>query len=104
MSELEVVEGERVQHPDDIVVRTVTFANVTSGTVANPTATVRDLNSDKDVTATVMPGGSHSVSSPVVTLKPLKLLVDRHLYRVEVKAADGTNTFVSIHFVKCVRK
>ncbi len=104
MSEIEVQEGLRFQHPDEIIVRTVTFANVTSGTVVSPVVLVFDEHdNDKDVTTTVMPTNSPSVVSPIVTLSELKLLVERHTYRVEVLADDGTNTFVSIHRVRCQR-
>ncbi len=105
MSELEVQEGLRFQHPDESLVRTVTFASVTSGTVVSPVVLVYDENTgpDSDVTSTVMPTNSPSVASPIVTLSALTALSEGHTYRVEVKAGDGTNTFVSIHRVRCQR-
>ena len=44
-----------------------------------------------DVTNTVMPTNSPTVSGDVITLSPLKLLTDSHKYRVEVKFTCSGN-------------
>jgi len=46
-----------------------------------------------DVTSTVMPTNSPSVSGDVITLSPLKLLTVDHKYRVEIKFTCSGNTF-----------
>jgi len=57
---------------------------------------VTDAESTDDwdnVTSTVMPVNSPSAAGDVITLSPLKLLTDGHIYRVEVRFTCGSNTF-----------
>jgi len=46
-----------------------------------------------NVTATVMPVNSPSVVGDVITLSPLKLLTDGHIYRLEIRFTCGGNVF-----------
>lgn len=46
-----------------------------------------------NVTSTVMPVNSPSVAGDVITLSPLKLLTDAHIYRIEIKFTSAGNTF-----------
>lgn len=99
---LEVAEGVRYQTSDETRVYTITTTNL----VSSPTSTsvvVYDESVDEDVTTTVMPAGSHSEASDVITLKPLKSLTKGHSYRIEVKFTVGSNIFERFIRVKCVR-
>jgi len=44
-----------------------------------------------DATATVMPVNSPSAVGDVITLSPLKLLTDGHIYRIEINFTCGAN-------------
>lgn len=102
MSVLEVQEGVRIQHTDEIIVRTVDFDPATTeSSVSSPVVKVIDESDGSDVTSTVMPTNSPSVSTLVVTLSELKLLTADRIYRVEVKVVAGSNTIVSTHRVEC---
>ena len=46
-----------------------------------------------NVTSTVMPVNSPSAVGDVITLSPLKLLTDGHIYRIEINFKCGANTF-----------
>jgi hypothetical protein len=75
----EVVEGIQYQGVDEEITYDIDTAN---WDVANNYA---------DVTATVMPAGSPSVSSDTITLPELKsLTMDKH-YRIEVKFTISGN-------------
>jgi hypothetical protein len=81
----EVVEGIKVQGEDEIIVYTIDVTNW-GDSPTSPTVVVKDMNdSMADVTSTVMPTGSPSVNSNVITLPALKLLTADRRYRVEVK-------------------
>lgn len=62
-------------------------------TPTGPTVKVYDESNGKaDVTATVMPAGSASVSSDIIICPPLTALTEGHVYRVEVKfTGPGSN-------------
>lgn len=54
---------------------------------------VYDKADNSDVTGTVMPTNSPSVSGDVITLSPLKSLTTGHSYRIEIKFVCSGNTF-----------
>lgn len=82
-----------VESPVNIVEgSTVTFACTYWGAVTSPTAKVYRRNAD--VTATVMPSGSHSASGSVATLKPLTALVGDANYVISVTGTVGGDVFV----------
>ena len=99
---LEVQEGTRYQSDDENIVYTITTTNrVTSP--SSPTAVVYDVGTDTDVSSTVMPSGSHSVSGDIITLKGLTALTAGHTYRVEVKYTAGSSTYENYFIVKCLK-
>jgi len=99
---LEVKEGTQYQSAGETLVFTITTTNWAS-TPTSPTAVVYDeSNLDTDVTTTVMPSGSHSVATDVITLKPLTALTVDHTYRVEVKFVIGSNTWECFFKVICL--
>ena len=93
MSILECAEGLRYQTSDETRAYSITTTNLVSSPTS-PTAVVYDetLNGT-DVTSTVMPSGTHTVSGDVITLKPLTALTKKHTYRIEVKWTVGSNIF-----------
>lgn len=52
-----------------------------------------------DVTTTVMPVNSPSVVGNVITLSPLKLLTDGHIYRIEIRFTCSGNQFETYGFI-----
>lgn len=87
------MEGRQLQGVDETVVYTLTTTNWGSSP-ASVSVKVFDVTADfADVTSTLMPTGSPSVSGDVITLPALKLLTETHLYRVEVKFTCSGNIF-----------
>ena len=86
-SPIEMVEGE-----------TITYSIEWLGTssLSSPTATVK-FNS-QDVTSTVMPSGSHSVSSNIQTLKPITAATAhvRGSYIVTIQCTVDGNTEIRL--------
>jgi hypothetical protein len=87
----EVVEGIQYQGVDEEITYDIDTANW-GGSPSSVTVVVKDVaNNYADVTATVMPAGSPSVSSDTITLPELKsLTMDKH-YRIEVKFTISGN-------------
>lgn len=85
MSTREVKQSPLSQGVDEeIVYRLTTTAWGSSPT--DPSVEVKDLHDGgSDVTSTVMPTGSPSVSGDAITLPELKSLTKNTQYRVEVK-------------------
>lgn len=87
------VEGRKLQGVEESIPYTVTTTEWGSSP-SSVSVKVFDVTADfADVTATVMPTGSPSVSGDVITLPALKLLTETHLYRVEVKFTCSGNIF-----------
>lgn len=88
----ELTGSPRVQGVDEEIVHEVVTPTGTAPTTVS--VVVKDTtDSSADVTATVMPSGSASVSTDTITLPVLKLLEAGHWYRVEVKFTSGANVF-----------
>lgn len=85
----EVVQGSQSQGEDEQIVYTIDTANW-GGTPTSPAVVVKKSDGT-DVTATVMPTNSPSVSDDVITLSTLKLLTAGIVYRVEIKFTSGGN-------------
>ena len=94
----DILEGEQVQGTTEEVTYTLTFPS-TWGTPTSPSATVYSINETTgaltNVTATVMPTGSASVSGQIVTLPEMKSLTADVLYRVVISVTSGTNVFTA---------
>ena len=80
---------------------TVTFTCTYWGAVTSPSAKV--YRNGTEVTSTVMPSGSTSVSGSVATLKPLTALVGGARYVVAVTGTVGGDIFVKKVEVICGR-
>ena len=93
----EVVQGSQSQGVDEQIVYTIDTANW-GGTPTSPAVVVKDRDGT-DVTSTVMPTNSPSVSDDVITLSTLKLLTDGVVYRVEVKFTSGGNIMECYFYV-----
>ena len=90
MSIREIYQGLQEQGSSEVITYTLTTTNWGSDPI-NPVATVYLLKLDgsneaidEDVTATVMPSGSATVSGDVITWKPLQLLTKGRKYRLEM--------------------
>jgi len=97
---LEVTEGVQYQTSDDILTYTITTTN-TASSPSSATAKAYDESVDKDVTSTVFPTNSPSVSGDVITLSPLRALTTDHSYRIEVTFVVGADTYKRYFRVKC---
>lgn len=69
--------------------------------VSVTSVTVTDQYTGTDVTATVMPTGTASVASGVITLPTLKALTLNHRYRIAVLYSDGVNKLEPLIDVLC---
>ncbi len=92
--EREVVESPMSQGVDEIIAYTLTTTQWGS-TPSSPVVNVYDITAGAftDVTSTVMPTNSPSVSGDIITLSVLKLLTVNKQYRVEIKFVASGNTF-----------
>ena len=86
------------QYPSE----TYTYVITVEGTNAPTSPTVVVYKNGTDVTATVMPTGSHTVSGQNITLKPLTLLTAGSDYAVIVNATIAGNTESRKLIVQCV--
>jgi len=62
-----------------------------------------ETDAGADVTATVMPAGTASISGGNITLPLLQDLTAEHLYRVEAQYSDGTSILEPYFLVKAYR-
>jgi hypothetical protein len=79
----EISEGLQYQGEDEEIAYTLDVSNV--GSSPGSVSVVVKNNRGEDVTSTVMPTNSPSVTGNVITLSELKNLVAGLEYRVEVK-------------------
>lgn len=85
-----IIEDVQKQGVDEEIVYTITTTPWGSSPTS-PSAVVKDLSDDSDVTSTVMPAGSASAAGDVITLPVLKALTDGSRYRVEIKFSVSGN-------------
>jgi hypothetical protein len=84
----EIAEGRQEQGVDEEITYTLTVPATWGTPTGTPTVKAFSYSSAgayTDVTSTVMPVGSGSIASQVITLPELKLLTEGVMYRVEVK-------------------
>lgn len=83
----EIKEGRQEQGIEEEVTYTLTVPTTWGTPSGTPTVKVFSYidRTYTDVTSTVMPTGSASIASQVITLPELKLLTEGVTYRVEVK-------------------
>lgn len=90
----DIVQGSR-----EIIPYYVNIFNL--GTPSNPTGSVLRLSDNVDITNTVMPAGSTTVSGTTIILKPISGLSPRERYRVNVLYEIGSNRFDNYFFIRC---
>lgn len=88
----EVIESPLEQGVDEEVPYRFDFAPCGIVTAAVVAVVVTDVTgiAPEDVTAIVMPSGSHTPSGATITCKPLKLLTAGRRYKLECRASDGS--------------
>lgn len=94
----EVIEGLQTQGPNEEIFYRLT---VEPAAVSVVSVTVRDNTTGLDVTSTVMPSGSATVSDGAIILPALKALTDGHLYEVAPLYSDGQSKIEPIIRVLC---
>ena len=104
MTNRQIKESPVTQGEDEIITYTLTTtpwgSSPTSINVVVYDVTGADETADwLNVTSTVMPTNSPTVLGDVITLSPLKLLTDGHVYRMEIRFTCGSNTFETYGFV-----
>lgn len=97
----EVIEGQQPQGKDEAIAYHLLCdppaVTVTAVKVYDET------NASEDVTSTVMPAGDATADGGNIILPLLQSLTADHMYRVEVKYSDGTNTLEPYLLVKAER-
>ena len=101
-STLEVLESLQYQGVDEIIAYSITTTKWVSSPTS-PTVVAYDESTMADVTTTVFPVNSPSVSGDVISLSVLKSLTKGHTYRIEVKFVVGTSTYECHFRVKAVK-
>jgi len=83
----EIKESLREQGTEEEITYTLTVPTTWGTPTGTPTVAVYSYDGAAytDVTSTVVPAGSASIASQVITLPEIKLLTVDTLYRVEVK-------------------
>lgn len=103
-TKFQVLEGFQYQSPDEQLAYNVTTTPFGS-TPTNEAVKAYDEHDASDVTTTVYPTNSPSVSGDVITLSLLKALTAGHSYRIDVKFTDSNSNIWELYFiVKCVNK
>ena len=97
----QVIEGVQTQGVDEVIVYSITATPAPDA--VTHVKVYDESQAYLDVTATVMPSGAASIDDAVITLPALKLLTERHLYRVEVLYTSGGNTLEPYFFVRAER-
>lgn len=103
MSRLAVLEGIQTQGEgtDDARAWIIDVSNQTTDPTSPTVPRVIDLSTGKDVSSTVMPSGSASVSGNYITLPLLTALTPEHTYKVYVSWTDGSETKSTVFYVFC---
>lgn len=99
---LECVESPKYMSTDERIAFKITTTNVISSPTS-PSAKAYDESVGEDVTSTVYPSNSATVSGDVITLDLLRALTLNHSYRIEVKWTVGSNIYECFFIVKCIR-
>ena len=90
------VQESPVSQGEDEIISYILDTTPWGGTPSAITIVVFDItNADEtsdwvDVTSTVMPVNNPTVSGNNITISPLKLLTDAHIYRMEMKFTTPT--------------
>ena len=101
MATREILEGIQLQGEDEAIAYQVLCDPPAVSVVA--VKVYDNTASGADVTAIVMPAGTASVAAGNITLPLLQNLTVEHLYRVDVRYSDGTNTLEPYFYVRAER-
>jgi hypothetical protein len=94
--------SEVYQTPNERVIYTIDTTNW-GGTPTSPSAKAYDEgNSDTDVTTTLFPTNSPSVSSDDIALSLLRAMTVAHTYRIETAFTNGYGTQECIFKANCI--
>jgi len=97
---LAIQQGIQTQSPRESIAYTVTTTNWASSPTS-PVVTAYTEDPWEDVTSTVYPTNSPSVSGDVITLSVLTALTLGMTYRIYVQFTVTTNTYETFFRVKC---
>ena len=103
MSIILVAEGTRYQTPAGRVPYSITTTNLISSPTS-PVVTAYDESVGLDVTSTVFPTNSPSVSGDKISLSLLRDLTVDHSYRIDVKFTVSSTIYRRSFIVKCIDK
>jgi hypothetical protein len=98
MASREVAEGRQHQGEDEIITYKIDITQWDSSPTT-PQVVVKRVSDNANVTSTVMPTGSASVSGNIITLPAVRNLVNGETYRIEVKFTASGNTYETYFFI-----
>lgn len=101
MAILEVSQGELTQSADESLTYTISTTNWASSPTSPSVQAYDESANNADVTSTVFPTNSPSVSNDIITLSPLKSLIKGKQYRIEVKFTVSPNIYECYFRVTC---
>lgn len=101
MATREVLEGQQPQGEDEAIAYQV-LCDPAAVSVLAVTA-YDETDGGEDVSADVLAAGDATVSGGNIILPLLQNLAAGHLYRVEVRYSDGTNTLEPYFYVRAER-
>ncbi|KKK82638.1 hypothetical protein LCGC14_2801380 [marine sediment metagenome] len=99
---LEIAEGLQFQGSDERIAYTITTTNWVSSPTS-PVVVAFEVGTNQDVTSTVFPSNSPSVSNDVISLSLLRELTQGAEYRIEVKFTVSSSIYECFFLVKCNR-
>ena len=100
-SKLEVIEGLQEQTSDERIPYSIDFSGYGASSLDSATAAAFDEGSEENVTTTVFPTNTPSVSGAVATLSVLRALTKGHTYRIEVLAVESATYYEAYFRVYC---
>lgn len=98
----EVVEGIQNQVADEELIYKITTTNFSSTPTTPVVKAYKIVGSvETDVTSTLFPTNTPSVSGDIITLSPLKGLIKGGYYRIEIKFTAGGNIWKCYFDLTC---
>ncbi len=98
----ELPESPMIQGQREIVIYEIDVT-LYGGTPSVGGIQITDMKTNLVVTSTVMPSGSATVVSGIVSLPPIRNLVSNRSYLVEMLVTVGSNTFDPFFRIECRR-
>lgn len=105
----EIAEGLQEQGVNEVI--TYTLDATKWGGATSPSSpdvkvysvTEGDAPAYNDVTSTIIPSGSPSVSGQIITLPQIRAMTEGVLYRVQIKFNKGADVFDPYAEIRCKR-